>query len=74
MLVLHDSVMKPKTNLGRPSKGKENSQTKCVSVWLLPEEKEAVAMASKSARLPTSTWAGKVLVEAAKRALLAVGM
>jgi len=45
-----------------------------VSVWLLEDEKESVKMAANVARLPVSTWAGKVLTDAAKRALAAVGL
>jgi hypothetical protein len=63
-----------KTSPGRPKKKKGTAQNKCVSVWLLEDEKASVDSAARSTRLPTSTWAGKVLVEAAKRALAAVGV
>ena len=63
-----------KAKRGRPEKDSGDAQNECVSVWLMGDEKASVQKAAKSARLPVSTWAGKVLVEAAKRALLAVGL
>ena len=63
-----------KKKLGRPKSSEDTSQKYCVSVWLRADEKADVAMAADAARLPTSTWAGKVLVEAAKRALTAMGL
>lgn len=66
--------MKKETKRGRPKQDEADSQTECVSVWLRGDEKAEVQKAAKAARLPVSTWAGKVLVEAARRALAAVGM
>jgi hypothetical protein len=63
-----------KTKQGRPEKNPEDAQTKCVSVWLLEAEKENVQKAASAAELPVSTWARKVLKDAAKRALDAVGL
>jgi hypothetical protein len=63
-----------KTSPGRPTKKKGTAQNKCVSVWLLADEKESVQKAADSVRMPVSMWAGRVLIEASKRALAAVGM
>lgn len=59
---------------GRPPKDKEDTQGDCLSVHLRADEKDDVRKAARAARLPMSTWAGKVITEAAKRALAAVGM
>jgi len=59
---------------GRPKKEISEAQTRCVSVWLLEGEKESIQRAANSARLPVSTWAGKVLTDAARRTLAALGV
>jgi len=59
---------------GRPKKRKEDSQNECVSVWMLPSEKEMVQKAAKGADVPTSLWARKALRDAARRALEAMGL
>jgi hypothetical protein len=60
--------------LGRPKKEVGASQTKCVSVWLLEDEKESIQRAANLSRMPVSTWAGKVLTDAARRVLASIGV
>jgi hypothetical protein len=60
-----------KTKQGRPEKNPADAQSKCVSVWFVGDDKEDVRKAAALAELPVSTWARKVLRDAARRALLA---
>ena len=58
-----------KSNAGRPAKDPDKAQTECVSVWFTENEKESIQKASALAEVPVSTWARKVLKDAAKRHL-----
>jgi hypothetical protein len=66
-------MMKP-AKQGRPEKNPSDAQTQCVSVWFAEDEKTDIKKAATLAEIPVSTWARKVLKDAAKRALASIGM
>ena len=66
-------MQKPVTR-GRKKKDPSNAQTECVSGWFAKDEKDEIVKASAAAEIPVSTWARKVLKEAAKRTLAAMGL
>lgn len=60
--------------LGRRKKTPDEAQNTCVSVWLTPDEKSDIAKAAAVIEIPVSTWSRRVLKDAARKALEAVGM